>query len=126
MRTFGMLCAAAALIASSHLSLAQSTAPAAPDAGPPGAPAPQAAPPPAGQPMASTADKRKECKDKATAQGLRGQAAKDSMVVCMQEARLDCTKQAVAQQVGKVDRKDFMRGCLGRPDKAARRDQPRS
>jgi hypothetical protein len=86
-----------------------------------------AAPPPAGsetqaQPPAATAmprggrqpdPKRVVCRSKARQQGVRGQQLRDSIQVCVEEARLACTKKAIAQRLEGPQRREFIRNCTG-------------
>jgi hypothetical protein len=53
------------------------------------------------------------CTDKAHQQGLRGQQMKDSVRLCMDEARLACTKQAIEKKIPNKERGEFMRNCAG-------------
>jgi hypothetical protein len=57
--------------------------------------------------------RRTTCTEKARQQGLRGQQMKDSVRLCVDEARLACTKQAIEQKIPNKERKDFMRNCAG-------------
>ena len=86
---------------------------------PPPAAAPSDAPPAAGgapspnTPSASTPPV--DCRAQAQSKGLRGQAARDAMEICMAEQRLACTKEAVEKKVIGAARRDFIVSCAGRP-----------
>jgi hypothetical protein len=99
-----LLVIAAALVGSTIAAAAQ-TAP---------APAPSA-PPPAAAAAPSTPPV--DCRAQAQSKGLRGQAARDSIQVCVQEQRLACTKEAVDKKLVGMARRDFVRACAGRPAK---------
>lgn len=78
------------------------------------APAPQ---PPASPPAAATpapATQPVDCRAQAQSKGLRGQDARDSTAVCVQEQRLACIKEAVDKKIVGPQRRDFMRTCAGR------------
>jgi hypothetical protein len=47
-----------------------------------------------------------------SAQSLQGQDRKDQIQLCLEEARLECLKQAIAQKVVGSQRRDFIRTCL--------------
>jgi hypothetical protein len=47
-----------------------------------------------------------------SAQALQGQDRKDRMELCLEEARLDCLKQAIAQKVIGPERRDFIKTCV--------------
>ncbi len=47
-----------------------------------------------------------------SAHALQGQDIKDRMELCLEEARLDCLKQAIAQKVVGPERRDFIRSCM--------------
>ena len=80
------------------------------------APAPSATPPAAGAaPTPSTPPV--DCRAQAQSKGLRGQAARDAVQVCVQEQRLACTKEAVEKKLAGPARRDFIRACAGRPGK---------
>lgn len=89
----------------------------APEAAP--APAPEAMPPARGVPRAARAHargKRFECRQAARQKGLRGEAARNDALICVQEARTECLKQAVAQNVPRREQRDFIKRCLnGQP-----------
>jgi hypothetical protein len=51
--------------------------------------------------------------DKARQQGLRGQQMRDTVQLCMEEARLSCTKQAIEKKIPAQERREFMRSCAG-------------
>jgi hypothetical protein len=144
MRTPSLICCAAALLIVAGTAFAQqpSPSPAAPAESPPAAAPPTASPetaPPAddaarprrrrgaapapdpGAPAAGrTVNKRLECRQQARQQGLRGRAAADQALICMAEARLACTKQAVAQKLDRRARATFIRDCMGTPARGGR------
>jgi len=57
--------------------------------------------------------KRAVCQDKVRKQGLRGQQMRDQQLICIEEARLACTKKAVEQKIPNRERRDFIRNCTG-------------
>lgn len=86
-----------------------------------GAPAPAgstAATPPAAAAPASPATaavrvpggKKLACQT--ASQAVKGQARNDQMQLCMMQARLDCLKQAIDQNIVGPQRKDFMKSCV--------------
>jgi hypothetical protein len=94
---------------------------AAPAPAPPPAPyqapaaAPEAAPPAPRAPRAARArarGKRFECRQAARQKGLRGEAARNDALICVQEARTECLKQAVAQNVPRHAQREFIKTCL--------------
>jgi hypothetical protein len=56
-----------------------------------------------------------DCRAQAQSKGLRGQAARDAMEICVEEQRLACVKEAVEKKVVGAARRDFVRSCAGRP-----------
>ena len=54
--------------------------------------------------------KRMACR--AASQGLQGQDLEDQIQLCMEQARLDCLKQAIAQQIVDAQRKEFVKSCM--------------
>ena len=61
---------------------------------------------------AAVEKKRLACRLDAAAKGVRGSEMVDYITVCVNEARLTCLKQAVAQQLHGPGRRDFMNRCL--------------
>jgi hypothetical protein len=129
---FGLLTASvvAGVAISAGIALAQSpTAPPAPSltAPAPGnapgpavsAPAAGEAAPPAGR-SARRTGKSRECRQEAKQKGLRGNAARGEVAICMAEARLACAKQAAASNLGKRELKAFIRQCMGRGERQRR------
>jgi hypothetical protein len=57
--------------------------------------------------------RRMNCMNTARQQGLRAQQLRDSVQLCMEEARLACTKKAIEQKIPAPERRDFMRNCAG-------------
>jgi hypothetical protein len=55
--------------------------------------------------------KRYACR--AASQAAQGQDRQDQMQLCMAQARLDCLKQAIDQKVTGLQRRDFVRTCVG-------------
>jgi hypothetical protein len=111
--------------------MAQQPAPP-PDQSPPSAAAPpsdQPPPPPMGaqpdQPpppgamapgrdgAAGKSARRAMCRDKVRAQGPNGMDRRDALRLCLQEAKLSCLKQAIAQKLTGAARKDFVKNCAG-------------
>jgi hypothetical protein len=64
-------------------------------------------------PRAALQKKRVDCRQVGTSQGLRGPDLQDQVAVCVQEARLACLKQAIAQKARGPQRVEFMTKCLG-------------
>jgi hypothetical protein len=90
----------------STVALAQSTsapAPAGSTAATPAGPATAAAPAPSGKKLAC----------QTASEAMKGQARKDQMQLCMMQARLDCVKQAIDQNIVGPQRKDFVKSCIG-------------
>jgi hypothetical protein len=67
-------------------------------------------PPPA---RGRAANQRRACRLEARRLGLRGPDATGHMAICMAEARLACTKEAVARTPDRRARNDYIRNCLG-------------
>jgi hypothetical protein len=53
--------------------------------------------------------KRLSCET--TTQAMSGQDRRDQMQLCMEQARLDCLKQAIDQKILGPQRRDFVRDC---------------
>jgi hypothetical protein len=53
--------------------------------------------------------KRMACR--AASRALQGQDKKDQMQLCVEQARLDCLKQAIEQKIVGPQRKDFVQSC---------------
>jgi hypothetical protein len=90
----------------STVALAQSTSAPAPtgsSAAAPAGPATTAAPAPSGKKLAC----------QAASEAVKGQARKDQMQLCMMQARLDCLKQAIDQNIVGPQRADFVKSCAG-------------
>ena len=49
----------------------------------------------------------------AASEAVKGQARKDQMQLCMMQARLDCLKQAIDQNIVGPQRNDFVKSCVG-------------
>lgn len=81
---------------------AGSTAATPPAAAAPASPATAAAPVPGGKKLAC----------QTASQAVKGQARNDQMQLCMMQARLDCLKQAIDQNIVGPQRKDFMKSCV--------------
>ena len=77
-------------------------------AAPAPAPAVQANPAPAAPVSPS---KRFACR--ASVQGMHGQERSDQMQLCMAQAHLDCLKQAIDQKIVGLQRRSFVRDCVG-------------
>ena len=76
--------------------------------------------PVAGQPASPGPPTRREaCRSAVKQQGLKAQAASDQIQICLAQARLDCTKEAVTQAVPNAGRRDYIRTCVNgdRPDR---------
>lgn len=94
----------------STVALAQSTSAPAPTGS--SAATPPAAAAPAG-PAAAPAPNGKKLACQAASEAAKGQARKDQMQLCMMQARLDCLKQAIDQNIIGPQRKDFVKSCAG-------------
>jgi hypothetical protein len=82
----------------------------------PSSPAPAIAPPPAAAAApAQPATKPVDCRAQAQAKGLRGQAARDAIALCVEELRAACLKEAIDKKIVGKDRATFIRSCSGRP-----------
>ena len=57
--------------------------------------------------------RRVVCVNKARQKGLRGTEMRDNVQLCVEEARLACTKQAIEQKIPAQQRRDFMKNCAG-------------
>ena len=55
------------------------------------------------------------CQQAAKQKGLHGPEMGDEITVCVEEAKLDCLKQAVAQKARGPERKTFIETCLAKP-----------
>src|ERR1700741_1592143 len=80
------------------------------------APTPPSASPPAVQTVTAPAapvnpSRRFVCR--AASQKYQGQDRADQMQLCVEQARLDCLKQAIDQKVVGPQRKDFVQNCVG-------------
>ena len=64
-------------------------------------------------PSAAVQKKRVECRQAGMGQGMRGPDLADHVLICVQEARLSCLKQAVQQKIRGVERVNFIDKCLG-------------
>ena len=98
----------AAALAISSTAFAQSGNTAAPAA--PAGLAPEGQASPASSDTAATG-KRAACQT--AAQAMKGQDRQDQIQLCMQQAHLDCLKQAIDQKVVGPQRRDFMKSCIG-------------
>ncbi|WP_128923562.1 hypothetical protein [Bradyrhizobium guangxiense] len=49
----------------------------------------------------------------ATTASLNGQDRRDQLQLCMAQARLDCLKQAIDQNIVGEERKSFVKTCVG-------------
>jgi hypothetical protein len=63
-----------------------------------------------GAPEPVPTGKRMTCRN--SAQALQGQDKRDQMQLCMEQARLDCLKEAITQKVVGPQRRDFMKTCM--------------
>jgi hypothetical protein len=80
------------------------------------APAPSATPPAAAATPAPGTPPV-DCRAQAQSKGLRGQAARDAVTLCVEEQRLACTKEAIEKKIVGKQRREFVRACAGRPGK---------
>jgi len=60
----------------------------------------------------SIAGGRKEACHSA-AQNMKGQDKRDQMQLCLAQAHLDCVKQAIDQKTVGLQRRDFIKTCIG-------------
>jgi hypothetical protein len=74
-----------------------------PPAAAPATPATAAAPAPGGKKLAC----------QTASEAMKGQARKDQLQLCMMQARLDCLKQAIDQNIVGPQRADFVKSCVG-------------
>jgi hypothetical protein len=74
-----------------------------PAAAAPAGPVTTAAPAPSGKKLAC----------QTASEAVKGQARQDQMQLCMMQARLDCLKQAIDQNIVGPPRKDFVKSCVG-------------
>jgi len=94
-----------------------------PDQQPPPTAAHPDQPPPPGAAMApapggadgtrAKSARRAMCRDKVRGQGANGMDRRDALRLCIQEAKVSCLKQAIAQKLEGAARKDFVRNCAG-------------
>lgn len=108
----------AAMVAAS-LSLAADALAQSPPSSPPDAAAPAPAAPATGTPATAPANgavavpvtlgKRMACR--AASQAKQGQDRRDQMQLCMEQARLDCLKQAIDQKIVGSQRREFVMSC---------------
>jgi hypothetical protein len=103
----GLLATVAATVA-----LAQSTS-APPPTGSTAATPPAAAAPANSATAASPAPSGKKLACQTASEAIKGQARKDQMQLCMMQARLDCLKQAIDQNIVGPQRADFVKRCAG-------------
>ena len=61
----------------------------------------------------ATAPSGKKLACQTASEAMKGQARKDQMQLCMMQARLDCLKQAIDQNIVGPQRKDFVKSCVG-------------
>jgi len=111
------LATVAATVASS-VAWAQSTSAPAPTgstaATPPATATPPAAAAPAGPAATAVpAPNGKKLACQTASEAMKGQARKDQMQLCMLQARLDCLKQAIDQNIVGPQRADFVKSCTG-------------
>ena len=59
----------------------------------------------------TSSPKRTSCRAEAESQGLRGQKLRDHVQLCVQQARLDCLKQAIDKNITGRERVTFVRDC---------------
>jgi len=62
---------------------------------------------------AAPAPSGKKLACQSASEAVKGQARKDQMQLCMMQARLDCLKQAIDQNIVGPQRKDFVKSCVG-------------
>ena len=81
----------------------------------PSSPTPSAAPPAAAAAPAQPATKPVDCRAQAREKGLRGQAVRDAIALCVEELRTACLKEAIDKKIVGKARGAFIRSCSGRP-----------
>lgn len=94
------------------VALAQSTSAPAP-AGSTAVTPPAAAAPAGPVTTATPAPSGKKLACQTASEAVKGQARQDQMQLCMMQARLDCLKQAIDQNIVGPPRKDFVKSCVG-------------
>lgn len=98
------------------VALAQSTSTPAPAGSAPATPPAAAVPAaePVNPPMvAAPAPNGKKIVCQTASQAIKGQARRDQIQLCMMQARLDCLKQAIDQNIVGPQRKEFVKSCSG-------------
>ena len=75
--------------------------------------APPVAPAPANPAVAAPAPGGKKLACLTASEAIKGQARKDQMQLCVMQARLDCLKQAIDQNIVGPQRKEFVKSCVG-------------
>jgi len=124
MRTILLAGCAAAVMACANLAAGQPAPP--PESAAPKADTPEPAPPPTSRPSVekstATESKRRACRLEVRRQGLRGRPAAKQVAICVAEARLECTKQAAAQDVGNRELNALIRECMGERERGSRKD----
>ena len=114
MRVFAVAIVAGSLAfatVAATVALAQSTS-APPPAGSTAA-TPPAAAAPANSATAAPAPSGKKLACQTASEAVKGQARKDQMQLCVMQARLDCLKQAIDQNIVGPQRKEFVKSCAG-------------
>lgn len=113
MRVFTVAIVAGSLAlatAAATVALAQSTSAPAPTGST--ATTPPVAAAPAGPVAAATpATGGKKLACQTASESMKGQAKRDQMQLCMMQARLDCLKQAIDQNIVGPRRADFVKSC---------------
>jgi hypothetical protein len=74
---------------------------------------PAAAAPATPATAAASAPSGKKLACQTASEAMKGQARKDQMQICVMQARLDCLKQAIDQNIVGPQRKDFVKSCVG-------------
>ena len=113
----GLLVAGAVVLAIEALAQSASPSPSPPAPSPPApSPPPASTSPPVVQTVTAPAapvnpSRRFICR--AASQKYQGQDRADQMQLCVEQARLDCLKQAIDQKVVGPQRRDFVQNCVG-------------
>lgn len=104
----GVLVVACVLVAIEALAQSATPSTSSPSASTPAAPVVQTVTAPAAPVNPS---RRFICR--AAAQKYQGQDRADQMQLCVEQARLDCLRQAIDQKVVGPQRRDFVQNCVG-------------
>jgi len=79
-------------------------------------------PPPAAA-IAAPSTKPVDCRAQAQSKGLRGQASRDAVSLCVEELRTACLKEAIEKKIVGKNRQVFIKTCAGRPKAAGKNEK---